>query len=60
MATTIAAVKVSRIEAGAGWCVTCPTCTWRTLRPFRQEADRLAADHQRRHTTPDPVDHASA
>ncbi|MDN4173950.1 hypothetical protein QWY28_13395 [Nocardioides sp. SOB77] len=51
MATTIPQVRVTRIEAGLGFLITC-SCGDRTIRPDRRAADAHAADHQRSHVAP--------
>jgi len=51
MATQIPDVRVTRVEAGQGFLVTCSRCPdARSIRPTRIEADLFATRHQADHT----------
>lgn len=49
MATKLAQVRVTPVEAGLGYLITCNLCRLREARGFRGDADQLAAQHQRDH-----------
>lgn len=48
MATALAQVKVTRVEAGNGFLITC-TCGDRAVRGSRPTADTYAAGHRASH-----------
>ncbi|WP_435744959.1 hypothetical protein [Nocardioides sp. SYSU DS0663] len=49
MATKLAQVRVTPVEAGGGHLITCNQCDLHAMRALRIDADELAVDHQRRH-----------
>lgn len=59
MATKLAQVRVTRVEAGGGFTARCSACSWSVLRPSRLAADVAGNAHQRQHVTPDPTDQVS-
>jgi hypothetical protein len=60
MATTLAQVKVTRIEGGNGFLVTCSNCALHAIRPMRLEADEIAIEHRASHNRPNPADQVVA
>lgn len=60
MATNLAQVKVSRVEAGNGFLISCDRCGPVAMRPFRLEADEIAIHHRASHNHPDPADRDAA
>ena len=60
MATALPTVKVAPAESGK-FVITCDRCPrFRTIRPTRPQADKIAVDHRAAHQTPDPADQVSA
>ena len=55
MATSIALVRVTPVEATGGHLITCNRCALRLIRPYRDEADTIAAHHQRSHVAGTPT-----
>jgi hypothetical protein len=56
MATSLAQVRVTRVEAGNGFAITCNKCGPLAMRPTRFDADHTAVEHQRTHVEADPND----
>lgn len=53
MPTTLPTVKVTRVEAGNGYQITCSRCpSLRATRSLRPDADRYADRHRASHQTP--------
>lgn len=49
MGIRLPTVKVTPVEAQAGFLVTCSACTLRAVRRYRFHADELAQDHRASH-----------
>jgi hypothetical protein len=56
MATSLAQVRVTKVEAGNGFAVHCNQCGTVAIRDTRITADAIAVDHARTHVVPDPAD----